>query len=661
MEDISMEVKLIGGMVAGRAFRVWMFSVLLGFFSCGVHAEVIFQESFEIDQGNWYADNGVWQIGTPTAGPSACYGGTQCAGTVLDGNYPGDTDSRLVGPAIQLPPVVNGEEIQLRFWQWFSYVSNGTACDAGHVQISVQDKTTGVWSDWATVGNPITNTSTTPWSRMGADVTAYAGAKVRLGFFHVATSDYSYPYYCGGSSFGWYIDDVQIVKSVPVFTGDFETGWNDWFADRGVWEIGTPTAGPSACYGGTQCAGTILNGNYPDDTDSRLISASIQLPPVVSGEEIQLRFWQWFSYVSNGTACDAGYVQISVQDKTTGVWSDWTNVGNPIINTSSWSRMSVDLTAYAGAKARLAFYHTATSDSSYPYYCGGSSSGWYVDNVQIVKNFPAFTRTFESGWGDWSADRGVWQIGTPTAGPSACYGGSQCAGTVLDGNYPGDTDSRLISASIHLPQITNGEELQLRFRQWFAYVSNGTACDAGYVQISVHDQTTGAWSAWTSVSNAIINTSPWSPIAVPLTAYAGAKARLAFFHTATSDYSYPYYCGGSSFGWYIDNVELVVPGRDSDGDGVTDNLDNCINVANPDQRDTDGDGYGNMCDGDLNNDGDTNTLDLNIYKLAHRSKIGDPNFNPNADFNGDGAVNTLDLNIYKSLHRKPPGPSGLVP
>ena len=106
---------------------------------------------------------------------------------------------------------------------------------------------------------------------------------------------------------------------------------------------------------------------------------------------------------------------------------------------------------------------------------------------------------------------------------------------------------------------------------------------------------------------------------------------------------------------------------DIDTDGVFDNTDNCTLKPNgPNtfpvgdsriQLDTDGDGYGNLCDGDLNNDGSTNTLDLNLYKQVHRTSVGDANYDVDADFNGDGQINTLDLNIYKGLHRKPPGPS----
>lgn len=94
---------------------------------------------------------------------------------------------------------------------------------------------------------------------------------------------------------------------------------------------------------------------------------------------------------------------------------------------------------------------------------------------------------------------------------------------------------------------------------------------------------------------------------------------------------------------------------DSDGDGVTDDSDNCTAVANADQRDSDADGYGNTCDADLNNDGVVNFLDLGVMKSKFFGT------DPHADLNGDGAVNFIDLGLMKSRFFQAPGPSGAAP
>ena len=56
----------------------------------------------------------------------------------------------------------------------------------------------------------------------------------------------------------------------------------------------------------------------------------------------------------------------------------------------------------------------------------------------------------------------------------------------------------------------------------------------------------------------------------------------------------------------------VVSSLDLDGDGVLSFSDNCAGLPNPDQRDTDADGAGDVCDGDLDGDGTGNGLDPDL-------------------------------------------------
>ena len=87
---------------------------------------------------------------------------------------------------------------------------------------------------------------------------------------------------------------------------------------------------------------------------------------------------------------------------------------------------------------------------------------------------------------------------------------------------------------------------------------------------------------------------------------------------------------------------------------MADDSDNCSIAANADQRDTDGDGFGNICDADLSDDCIVNAVDLGILKSVFFSA------DPDADFDGSGAVNAVDLGIFKALFFLPPGPSGIT-
>ena len=93
---------------------------------------------------------------------------------------------------------------------------------------------------------------------MGTELTDYAGERVRIAFNHTADrNQYGDP----SESTGWYIDDIEIIRNLPGFTGNFETGWGDWYADRGIWEVGIPSAGPESAHGGSPGARPVCNGN----------------------------------------------------------------------------------------------------------------------------------------------------------------------------------------------------------------------------------------------------------------------------------------------------------------------------------------------------------------------------------------------------------------
>lgn len=107
----------------------------------------------------------------------------------------------------------------------------------------------------------------------------------------------------------------------------------------------------------------------------------------------------------------------------------------------------------------------------------------------------------------------------------------------------------------------------------------------------------------------------------------------------------------SLFGLFLTSTASAV--SDSDGDGKADPVDNCIYVSNADQRDTNQDGYGNICDADLNNDGIVNSSDA-LQLLASTSQ---PYARGDADLNGDGLINSTDLQILRGLYNRAPGPS----
>lgn len=103
---------------------------------------------------------------------------------------------------------------------------------------------------------------------------------------------------------------------------------------------------------------------------------------------------------------------------------------------------------------------------------------------------------------------------------------------------------------------------------------------------------------------------------------------------------------------------------DYDGDGHRNNVDNCRDTPNPSQRDSDGDGFGNVCDADFDDDGIVSLA----FNPAFTDRRGDLEsllaaltnglYNANYDLNGDGKIDMIDLGIAQTDLFLQPGPSG---
>jgi hypothetical protein len=235
---------------------------------------VLWSDNFDDGNGNnrWYADNGVWQIGTPTIGPGSAHSAPYRAATGLTANYPAGQSSRLIRIQSFTVPATN-QFPRLRFWHWYSF---GGLCASDYGVVEVKG-TNGIWQ----AVSPQYAGGSGGWTYASVDLSAYAGQSVQLAFHFV------YQECNGATGPGWYVDDIALETGAPVFNNPegWENGIGDWYAETGTWQVGQPTkaGGPttnslgSQAHSGTNCAVTILNANYPANS-SRLISPPIQIP-----------------------------------------------------------------------------------------------------------------------------------------------------------------------------------------------------------------------------------------------------------------------------------------------------------------------------------------------------------------------------------------------
>lgn len=144
----------------------------------------------------------------------------------------------------------------------------------------------------------------------------------------------------------------------------------------------------------------------------------------------------------------------------------------------------------------------------------------------------------------------------------------------------------------------------------------------------------------------------------------GAPAIEAFYQSLP-------YLGWMNF--YVGDPLMTVPEPaggdpdDLDHDGIPNEDDNCTLLPNPEQRDSDADGFGNLCDPDVTGDGVVTTSFGSLYPLSERGDIEQialsvrgGRYVEDHDLDGDGRVDQRDVSIAMLRLFLAPGPSGLA-
>jgi hypothetical protein len=176
----------------------------------------------------------------------------------------------------------------------------------------------------------------------------------------------------------------EMFPLAPVLDDAMEGGADGWLVEGGGWHLSPyRAASPSTAW----YCGSDSTPQYAAGLRASLIS-----PPVALGGGSMLTFKHWMQAEAStdGYYWDGGVVRISLDDGAT--FQDLTPIGGypyliepnldspfepstPCFGNNEWMETRVDLSAYSGTVARIAFFFGAD------YYT--EAEGWYIDDVWV--------------------------------------------------------------------------------------------------------------------------------------------------------------------------------------------------------------------------------------------------------------------------------------
>ncbi len=161
----------------------------------------------------------------------------------------------------------------------------------------------------------------------------------------------------------------------------------------------------------------------------------------------------------------------------------------------------------------------------------------------------------------------------------------------LSGNFENSTMIKIIAQN----EIgRNGSAYQKALIYDFSAPDVAVSVDMGKISLFCYDDLSGCYEIKYGFSDV-------SFTCQPIKIYQGENISVSgrnYLCAEAIDF-----VGNKGVSGIIDLKSLQGNETDSDGDGITDDLDNCPSINNPDQKDTDDDGTGDACDSDSDGDG----------------------------------------------------------
>jgi hypothetical protein len=181
-------------------------------------------------------------------------------------------------------------------------------------------------------------------------------------------------------------------------------------------------------------------------------------------------------------------------------------------------------------------------------------------------NFNSGRNYHESKWGDDDS----WRIGPPLSDRSSCFQETAgCAYSISD-KKPG-SDTQLESVIIDLTEVTDEQEIHLRFQSWLPYDSasfgqvQAWECKDSDCKHRNDDNSaliTSEKGSWVIAATQDNVKGGWSLQDVNLTEFRGQKIRIGFKHRWPGSEKKEY--------WYIDDVEIVAAKPPENAKGFAD-------------------------------------------------------------------------------------------